>query len=269
MKSVMGRVAGIAIVLGAMFWSVLGTDHEPPPPPDSGTTAWVDSFDLSTCTWSAQGKNPYFVLEPGHQIVLGKWHGKRSEQVLVTVLKDTEYIDGVETRVVEERDFKNGKLREISRNFYAICEERNDVYYFGEDVDIYKKGKIIAHSGAWRAGRGDARPGLMMPGTPRAGLRHYQEMAPGVAMDRAEIRRSDDVCKTPAGTFPNCLQVIETSPLEPHDVGLKRYAPGIGIIQDEDLMLIRYGRGRAGQMVQIPPPGPRFAFLPRSSAGPG
>lgn len=42
-----------------------------------------------------------------------------------------EILDKVEilTRVVEEREWKNGKLIEVSRNFFAICDRTKDVFY--------------------------------------------------------------------------------------------------------------------------------------------
>ena len=41
--------------------------------------------------------------------------------------------------------------------------------------------------GAWRSGVNGAKFGLMMPGSPKTGQKFYQEQAPGVGMDRAEI----------------------------------------------------------------------------------
>ena len=80
-----------------------------------------------------------------------------------------------------------------------------------------------------------------MPGTPLLGARHYQEMAPN-AMDRAEIISDDVTMKTPAGTFKNCLRVEETSGIDPDEKCYKTYAPGVGLIQDEDLLLTKYGQ---------------------------
>ena len=51
--------------------------------------------------------------------------------------------------------------------------------------------------------------------------------------------------KTPAGTFKDCLRVEETSGIAPDEKGYKTYAPGVGLIQDEDLLLTGYREGKA------------------------
>ena len=54
--------------------------------------------------------------------------------------------------MVEERETEDGELVEVSRNFFAICEETNSVFYFGEEVDDDEDGEIVGHEGAWLAG---------------------------------------------------------------------------------------------------------------------
>jgi len=71
------------------------------------------------------------------------------------------------------------------------------------------------------------------------GARYFQEIAPEVAMDRAEITSLTEVVETPAGTFKKCLKTRETTPLEPDAEEFKWYAPGIGLIQDGVLKLKR------------------------------
>jgi hypothetical protein len=115
------------------------------------------------------------------------------------------------------------------------------VFYFGEDVDIYKDGAVVGHEGAWLAGVGEARPGLMMPGQPLLGSRYYQEVAPGVAMDRARIVSASTTLKTEAGEFRNCLVIEETTPLEPDAREQKIFARGIGLLKDGSLTLVRHG----------------------------
>ncbi len=200
---------------------------------------WTKSFGLENRTFSTVGRNRFFSLEPGHQLVLQS----SEEKVVITVLDETKKIGGVRTRVIEEREEKDGELAEVSRNFFAICKKHGDVFYFGEEVDDYKDGKIVAHSGAWRADEADSKAGIIMPGTILLGARHYQEIAPN-AMDRAEIISDDVTMTTPAGTFRNCIRVEETSGLDPDEKCYKTYAPGVGLIQDEDLLLISYSKAK-------------------------
>lgn len=198
---------------------------------------WAQDFGLEKRSFASTGRNRYFVLEPGFQLVLEGG----TEKVVITVLNETRQIGEVTTRVVEEREEKKGKLVEVSKNFFAICKDTGDVFYFGEDVDMYKKGKVASHSGAWRADEKNSKPGMMIPGAPSVGAKYYQEIAPGKAMDRAEIVSITATLKTPAGTFKNCLKTKETSALNPTERCYKTYAPGIGLIQDEDLLLTKYG----------------------------
>jgi hypothetical protein len=117
----------------------------------------------------------------------------------------------------------------------------NTVFYFGEDVDMYRDGKIVGHGGSWVAGNGEAKAGVMMPGIILLGSRYYQEIAPGMAMDRAEVISMSETLDTPAGKFEGCLKTEETTPLEPKAKEYKLYAPGIGLVKDGDLILTSYG----------------------------
>ena len=207
---------------------------------DSGKL-FTTSFMMEDCTFSSTGRNPFFILEPGYQLVFGGEEDGESAELIITVLDETKQVDGTETRVVEERESVGGELVEISRNFFALCEETNSVFYFGEEVDDYEDGEIVSHSGAWLAGEDNATAGIMMPGTVLLGARYYQEVAPGVALDRAEILSMDETIETPAGTFENVLAILETTPLEPDASEIKYHAAGIGLIQDKELKLEQYG----------------------------
>jgi hypothetical protein len=206
-----------------------------------GENEYTESFRAEDCTFSSTGRNPFFILQPNYQLVLAGGEGSEAAQVTITVLNETREVDGTETRVVEERETIGGELLEISRNFFAICEETNSVFYFGEEVDDYENGAIISHEGAWLAGEGQNRAGVIMPGTILFGSRYYQEIAPNVAVDRAEIIDMGEVIQTPAGEFSDTLITRETNPLEPGVAELKYYAAGIGLIQEEELMLQQYG----------------------------
>lgn len=203
---------------------------------------WTEKFDLGACSWSSTGKNDFFVLEPGYQQVLESREGRDSTRLEITVLNQTKKVGNVETRIVEEKESHNGQLVEISRNFFAVCGPTNDVFYFGEEVDMYKDGKVESHEGAWEAEQGGAKAGLFMPSRPLLGARFYQEIAPQVAMDRVEIVSDSESLKTPGGEFHDCVKAEETTPLEPGVTEYKMHAKGIGIVQDGDLFLTKYGK---------------------------
>lgn len=201
------------------------------------TIAWTSEFTVDKKDLSATGRNPNFILEPGYQLVFEDGR----DRLTITVLTDSRVVDGVTTRVVEERETRDGAPVEVSSNYFAISARTNDVFYFGEDVDMYKSGKVVNHEGSWLAGVGGARFGLMMPGTITLKARFHQEVAPRVAMDRAEIVSASEVLKTPAGTFTDCVKIEETTPLEPGAREYKFYASGVGLVKDGSLQLVRYG----------------------------
>lgn len=163
--------------------------------------------------------------------------------VTYTVLDSTRKIDGVECRAVESRESFGGELKEITMDYYAISRRTANVYYFGETVDEYKDGKVVSHKGTWLAGEGGCRFGLMVPAVPLIGSRHYQEIAPGIAMDRVEIVSTAETVETPAGTFKDVMKQEETNPEEPGRVDHKYYAPGVGMVKEEgNLVLTKYGK---------------------------
>jgi hypothetical protein len=197
------------------------------------------------------GINPYFLLKVGYQLVL-EGPGEDGEEIMavITVLPKIKRISipgygKVTTRVVEEREWEDGELVEVSRNFFAICKKTNSVFYFGEEVDDYEDGKIVGHEGEWLAGENGAMPGIIMPGTFLLGSRYYQEYAEGVAEDRGENTSMGMEVVTQAGTFSDCVTVIDTNPLDGvcsnDDGDEKIYAPGVGLIVDETLELVDYG----------------------------
>jgi hypothetical protein len=200
--------------------------------PAQATSPWRDKFDVNKEDLLPTGTNPYITMQPGR--VLKLKHG--NDTLTVTILPDTQMVDGVTAGVLEERETKNGKLVEVSRNFMATDKNSLDVYYFGEDVDNYKNGKLVDHESAWRAGVAGATFGLMIPAKPMVGQKFYQEIAPKVAMDRVEVVSIDETVKTPAGVFEHCVHLRETTPLE-RDVSHKYFAPGVGIIKDDEFEL--------------------------------
>ena len=221
------------VLLAAMLVFVAVAPASPATAPE-----WTSDFLLDKGDLASTGSNPYFILEPGYQLV----YRDKDTDLIITVLSETKTVDGVETRIVEERESVGGKLVEVSRNYFAISKRNNSLFYFGEDVDMYNtKGAITGHGGSWQAGVDGARAGVMIPGIALLGARYYQEVAPGTAMDRAEIISVTESLKTPAGTFDKVMKTLETTPLEPDAKEYKLYAPGVGLIKDDTLLLVKHG----------------------------
>lgn len=187
------------------------------------------------------GRSKYFILEAGYMC---KYEGKKGRSLTITVLDETKLVDGVETRIVEEREALDGEPTEVSRDYFAFDKSTNDVYCFGEDVDNYKNGKLRGHGGSWHSGVNGAKYGLMMSGDPKVGMRYYQEQVPEVAMDKAEIISLNEKLNTKAGKFENCLVIDVTSEVD-HDTDHKIFAPGIGLIANNELKLVKVEKSSA------------------------
>ncbi len=231
LRTGVARCSWVVLVAAAL---PLAAGQKPAPRP------WLDAFEVSPASFATTGRNPYFVLEPGYRLTFeGKEDGKLV-RLVITVLDETKVVGGIETRVVEERETHGGALAEVSRNYFAVDKETSALYYFGEDVDSYRNGKIVNHEGAWHHSTGGAKFGMMLPGTPAVGMRYYQEQAPKVAMDRAEVVSVTETLTVPAGTFSTCLRTEETTPLEPGTRELKVYAPRVGLVKDGALELVSW-----------------------------
>lgn len=196
--------------------------------------------DLAQCKFSSTGNNPYFPLIPGSKSVFEGKEGRENVRLTITVENQTKMIGGIETRIVKERETHNGELVEISHNFFATCKKDNSVFYFGEKTDIYENGHIVSHEGSWQHGENGAQAGLIMPGIVLLGSRFQQEVAPNVAMDRAEVVAVSLTVDTPAGHFTNVVKTREDTPLEKNSVEPKWYAPKVGLLQDDTLKLVSY-----------------------------
>lgn len=234
------RPVPFALALVSAFLALsVASAHEPP---------FTAEFGRDRCTFATtNGPDAYFPLWPGYSLRLEGEEESDGEVVelaaIHTVLPATELVDGVLTRVYEEYETEDGELTEVSRNFFAVCRETGDVWYFGEEVDIYEDGEIVGHDGAWRAGVDGAEPGIFMPGAPLVGARYFNEIAPGIALDQAEIVGVDVDLSVPAGDFQGLVYTNETTTLEPGALSEKWYGRGIGFVRDD-----------AQELIEVTPP---------------
>jgi hypothetical protein len=222
-----------------------------------GEPEFTEHFPVEECAFTPFGGNDFFSLMPGRRTYfdnsacMAAGECEEREELVITVTRDFKkvWIDDegerrpIWTRVITEHEREDGRIKEISRNYFAMCVPSRDVYYFGEDVDIYAGGKVVSHDGAWLAGRDGAAPGIIMPESAFVlGQRYYQELAAGVALDRAEHVETDVEIDLRAGNFDGCIEVAETTPLEPDSESTKVYCPGVGLVIDNDLEAIAVER---------------------------
>ncbi len=180
-----------------------------------------------------------------------------AEAVRVSILVDTQTVDSQPTRVVEEREWVEGNLTEVSRNFLNQCPNTQDVYYWGEEVCV-EEGSDAAEDppfnyavpceeglepggGAWKVGVEGAQPGILFHGGAfLLGARYFQEVAEN-ALDWAENAEMGLSFDDPAnGDFEDCVLVIDRNALEDpkgKEGDEKVYCPDIGIVQDEEMEL--------------------------------
>ena len=158
----------------------------------------------------------------------------KSERVERTVKPDVHKvfkIDGqaVEALAVEDREFAAGKLKEVTLDYFAQADD-GTVYYLGEDVDEYKNGRIIGHSGAWLLGRDTKKPGVLMPAQPKVGDTFRSEDVPKITWEADEVVANSETVTVPAGTWTNCLKIKEQT--SDGDMEYKFYAPGVGCVKE-------------------------------------
>jgi len=241
-----GTRARFIVVLSAALALFAGVGPLPHTPVDTAQAdhspqGFQSEFNIRRQYLTDMGESPYFVLKPGFRIVL---RGP-GERVVITVLDRTRMINGMRTRVVEERSIQDGELHELALNYFVMDRHTRDVFYCGEDVSFFHPGGPTTHNGSWLAVPPN-RCGLFMPGDPERGMKFYNEWAPGVAQDRSEVLSTRERVSTRAGTFRNCVRIIETSPIDPDVLGEKTFCRGVGITVDGDLRLWSYGYGERG-----------------------
>ncbi len=197
-------------------------------------------------TRPTQITNPYLPLSSLKQDVLeGKEGGKKTriERTVRLDLHKTFKIGDQEVAalVLEDRDFEDGKLSEVTLDYIAQ-DDNGTVYYLGEDVDEYRDGKVVGHDGAWLFGKDTQVPGVLMPAAPKVGMKFRAEDVSNDISEKNEVISLSETVETPAGTYKDCLKIKED--LADGTTEYKYYAKGIGAVRevphDGDELLISH-----------------------------
>lgn len=80
-----------------------------------------------------------------------------------------------------------------------------------------------------------ALPGIVKEAFPRSGDRYRQEFQEGVAEDQALVMRLNAGFDIGLGSFADCLETKEWSPLDHGAIEHKSYVAGTGLVLVEEL----------------------------------
>ena len=187
----------------------------------------INPADFLSVAQTAAVPNPLFPLVPGTTYNFRSVTPEGIETVEFMVTRDTRTILGVTCIVVRDIVRLNGSVIEDTVDWFA--QDRNgNVWYFGENTAEYEGGLITTTAGSWEAGVSGAKAGIIMFAQPVVGKVYRQELFLGEAEDAAKVIALSETVTVPAGTFSNCLQTEDFTPIDPDNNEFKYYAPGIG-----------------------------------------
>jgi hypothetical protein len=224
-KSLVGLAVPVAICAIAACSSSSG------PRASTSTTSGYHPT-IRAADFSADVDNPWFPLAPGSlSISRGTRDGKPARDV-VTVTHRTKVIDGVQTRVVEDRLYLDGTLAESTTDYYTQ-DKSGTVWYFGEDTEtLDANGKVLDREGTWHSGVDGAQPGVFMEANPTLGHTFRQEYYAGHAEDHYAVIDLSTPVRVPAGSYSSAMLTKEWTPLEPDVLDHKYYVRGIGEVRE-------------------------------------
>jgi hypothetical protein len=189
--------------------------------------------------------NAYYPLKPGSRWVYqGTADGVKTRSEIV-VTPEHKKVIGIDTLVVRDTvTALDGGLIEDTFDLFAQDTSGN-VWYFGEDVKNYAKGKVTDTKGSWQAGVSGALPGIVMPGTPKVGVALRNEYLKGEAEDLIRIERLGVTAAVLSGSTAETVVTTDWTPLEPKVIEQKVYAKGIGRVSDRKI------RGTSGDSTLV------------------
>jgi hypothetical protein len=186
----------------------------------------------SLFTNSTQITNAYYPVVAGKKYIYEGQTKDGLEHIEEQRLSTSKTILGISCVVVNFKAFLGGKLIEEAWDWYAQ-DNAGNLWYFGEAVDNYNlDGSLKDHAGSWEAGVDGAKPGMIMPANPQAGMKYREEYYFNHAEDQAEITARGLSVTIPFGTYNNCISTKNYTDLEPGVIENKFYAPGIGLIKE-------------------------------------
>ena len=228
-----GKLTGVIALMAVAVWVV-------PSAAGAGSSCPLPEFgpgrdyhpQIEPANFSPNVTNRLFPLTPGKTLVYtGTKDGKKALDLVATTSR-TKKIDGVTTRVVEDRLYLDNVLAERTSDYYAQ-DRCGNVWYFGEDTaELDRHGKVVSTEGSFHAGVDGAQPGVFMQAHPQLGRKFRQEWYQGHAEDVFKVIDRSAPVTVPYGSFRHALRTAETNALEPEVLDNKYYVKGIGEVAE-------------------------------------
>ena len=192
--------------------------------------------------------NPYFPLIPDTTTVTRSHTEDGLETGIFEVTGTTRIVNGVTCVQVHDQVYLDDLLLEDTLDWFAQ-DDAGNVWYFGEDTSFYEYNDhdvLISTSkaGSFEAGLDInsigqvAAAGIIMEATRAVGDMYKQEYYKGVAEDQARVQALNVMVTLADGRTFTCVQTLEYTPLEEESDEYKWYAPGIGLVRDDSLVLV-------------------------------
>jgi len=226
-------VAGLALTASGLGGESNGDDAAAAgkPSKSGGLPQGSEPVNLKPGDFTTRIDNRYWPMKPGSTWVYEETDTQGTDQkVVIKVTTKTKKIaNGIRARVIRDTVSEKGVPVEVTDDWYAQ-DKKGNIWYLGEYVTNYEKGKVVDHAGSFEAGVDGAQAGIAMPANPKPGLSYRQEYYKGEAEDKgAVITVGEEQVQVPFGYFnKNILMTRDLVPTEPKVQELKFYAPGIG-----------------------------------------
>ena len=180
--------------------------------------------------------NPLFPLTVGSQFIykgtIVDSDGTHEHSVVFTVTDLVKHVDGTETLVALDQDYREGAMQEQELAFFAQ-DDAGNVWNFGEYPEEYDNGKLTGAPSTWIRGTDGAYGGMHVLGQPHVGMQYREGLVPAIQFD--DITKVTSVSQhacVKSGCYNSIVVVDETSPNDPtsgHQI--KYYAPGTGLVK--------------------------------------
>jgi hypothetical protein len=245
---------GAALLAGGLLAGCAGGPASPPaaavspsPPTASGppsARATASAGPVGSAAQPAGGpfstplhvSNPLFPLAVGSQFsyegTIVDSDGTHEHSVVFTVTDLVKHVDGSETVVALDQDYREGALAEQELAFFAQ-DDAGNVWNFGEYPEEYDNGKLTGAPSTWIRGTDGAYGGMHVLGQPRVGMQYREGLVPAIQFDDiSKVASVSQHACVQSGCYNSIVVVDETSPNDPtsgHQI--KYYAPGTGLVK--------------------------------------